>query len=170
MNGKAAKASPNAAGLAPSQAQPPVWRLRAPPTREVSPLGLFIGPLGSLGSLGAAGSGAWTRTTIQGFKVPCPAIRRHRNGAGTLADRGGESSSSATNRQKAPGRSSAAGRPSGRGVLRARDSLRAESFGPALRRTGWCHVPSAPSCAASRSKACLRGPCVYTPRPRTPSD
>ena len=23
-------------------------------------------------------SGAWTRTTIQGFKVPCPAIRRHR--------------------------------------------------------------------------------------------
>src|SRR4051812_15404217 len=26
------------------------------------------------------GSGAWIRTTIQGFKVPCPAFRRHRKG------------------------------------------------------------------------------------------
>lgn len=35
------------------------------------PIGLFL-----------CSSGAWTRTTIQGFKVLCPAIRRHRKNFG----------------------------------------------------------------------------------------
>lgn len=35
--------------------------------------------------LGFVGSGARIRTTIQGFKVPCPTIERHRIGVATLA-------------------------------------------------------------------------------------